>query len=148
MNIKQAFSLSLVFGLIMSCGGCRSLANSDYALQQTELRIQQAYQRGDLVRTEALLRQHLKSSASDAAAWLLLGQVLLRSHDYAAAQEAYQTAIYLEPQHAQSWYQLAVSHLRLATEALIEADARAERTEPTELLLWLLEVQTGLSVVF
>lgn len=123
--------------------GCSAVGESDYALQLTESRIQQAYKRGDLTATEALLRKRLKQQESDSASWLMLGQVLMRTHDYAAAQQAYETATRLEPTHVASWYQLAVSHLRLATEALIEADAQTDNDSPLPLLLWLLELQTG-----
>ncbi len=131
--------------VIAACSvvGCSAVGESDYALQLTESRIQQAYKRGDLTATEALLRKRLKQQGSDSASWLMLGQVLMRTHDYAAAQQAYETATRLDPQHAPSWYYLAVSHLRLATESLIEADAQIDNDTPLPLLLWLLELQTG-----
>ncbi|MCO4321759.1 tetratricopeptide repeat protein [Aliidiomarina quisquiliarum] len=123
--------------------GCSAVGESDYALQLTESRIQQAYKRGDLTATEALLRNRLKQQGSDSASWLMLGQVLMRTHDYAAAQQAYETATRLDPAHGPSWYHLAISHLRLATEALIEADGQMDNDAPLPLLLWLLELQTG-----
>ncbi|RUO43918.1 hypothetical protein CWE15_01670 [Aliidiomarina taiwanensis] len=134
----------MVFVFIVSlCVGCSHRAVSDYELQVMDSRINQAYKRGDLATTEALLRRKLKGQKSDFTAWLMLGEVLMRSHDYSAAHYAYQVATELAPDHASAWYQLALSHLRLATEALIEADTHGERDQPLPLLLWLLELQTG-----
>lgn len=131
--------------IVLACfmAGCSTVGESDYALQLSESRIQQAYTRGDLAATEALLRQRLKQQGSDAASWLMLGQVLMRTHNYGAAQQAYETATRLDPDHGGGWYSLAMSHLRLATEALIEADATMDQEAPLPLLLWLLELQTG-----
>lgn len=128
---------------ICLCVGCSHTVVSDYELQVIDTNINNAYERGDLVAAEALLRRKLKSQQGDFAAWLMLGQVLMRSHDFKAAQFAYERATELAPEHAVAWYQLALSHLRIATESLIEADAHLERETPIPLLLWLLELQTG-----
>jgi len=132
-----------VICIVFICVGCSHSALSDYEIQVIDARINNAYQRGDMAATEALLRRKLKSQQGDFSAWLLLGQVLMRSHDYRAAQYAYQKATELAPEHAGGWYQLALSHLRLATEALIAADARMEQDTGIPLLHWLLELQTG-----
>lgn len=137
--------MRILIGVVLACicVGCSSVAESDFELQLTESRIQQAYKRGDLGEAEALLRKRIKRQGSDSTSWLMLGKVLMRTHDYTAAQQAYQTATRLDPNHSSAWHQLAVSHLRLATEALIEADANMDNEKPLPLLLWLLELQTG-----
>jgi|SRR5690554_59944 len=137
--------MRILIGAVLACitAGCSTVGESDYAIQLSESRIQQAYTRGDLAATEALLRKRLKQQGSDSASWLMLGQVLMRTHDYSAAQQSFETATRLDPNYAGGWYYLAMSHLRLATEALIEADAKMDQETPLPLLLWLLELQTG-----
>lgn len=143
------FYFKILGGLVFvfSLMGCASSMDALADWQLIEKRIQQAYERGDLMAAESLVRRHLNKFPSDADSWFMLGQVQLKNHQYQAAQVSFQKATQLLPTQALNWQQLAVSHIRLATEALIEADAQTESDSIRPLLHQLLELQTSPSVL-
>lgn len=128
-----------VIASIMSA--CSS--HTDYSFYQVEQQkqVQQAYELGDLDLAEGHLRRYLKQYPTDTASWLRLGNVLMKQQNYQAAQQAYSKVTQLDQDNVLAWQLLAWSHVRLATEASIQADFHSEDSQPLPLLLWLLEGQ-------
>lgn len=128
--------------LLSACTHTPSYSYLDPRLQQREAAVR-AYRSGDLLQAEGLLRKLLLSYPDDARAWLLLGNIHMRSQEFAAAHQAYQKASEYQPDDPVIWHNLAVSHLRLATTALIKGQEQRPGLETPPLLNWLLELQAN-----
>ncbi|RUO25351.1 hypothetical protein CWE09_01035 [Aliidiomarina minuta] len=130
--------LILWFMMLLMSGCVSSAVNS----RPSELRAtaQQAYYAGDLITAEGLLRQALDYNDKDADSWFLLGNIYLRTQQYVAAQNAYQRAARLKPEQAEIWHNLALIHIRQATQTLLEGRRHVDDTF-NPLLDWLLQVQ-------
>ncbi|WP_113907440.1 tetratricopeptide repeat protein [Aliidiomarina celeris] len=143
--MKGIFKLAgltlIVLTSLSGTTGCASTAFTDNATPSAnEQVIQAAYQAGDLVLSERLLRAELKRNPNDSAYWRLLGQVMLRLNDTKAAEFAFLRALEGDPESVAAWHQLGVSYLRLATEAFIEVEVRQGEGE-LPVLQWLMELQ-------
>ncbi|MCC5854863.1 MAG: tetratricopeptide repeat protein [Idiomarina sp.] len=111
--------------------------------QNDFIQAQRAYQVADFAQAEALLQKSLRRHQGDVQQWLLLGHIYLRTHQYAAARRAYEHAVELDNDLAVAWHQLGLTYLRLATNAWIERDVQQGHIEPSAMVRWLLELQTG-----
>lgn len=137
----------IIHGLLVAvfcfcAGGCASAGADISGTRPTELRstAQYAYSAGDLITAEGLLREALALHAQDADSWFLLGNIYLRTRQYTAAERAYREAARLKPEQHQIWHNLAVIHIRQATQTLLEGQQHVDHDfEP--LLGWLLQVQ-------
>lgn len=137
MERRIKWLLSLWMVLFIS--GCVSPSVNP---RPSELRAtaQQAYYAGDLITAEGLLRRALSYNDKDADSWFLLGNIYLRTQQYVAAQNAYQRAARLKPEQAEIWHNLALIHIRQATQTLLEGRRHVDDTF-NPLLDWLLQVQ-------
>lgn len=127
---------------IFVCGCASTGAGISGTTRPAELRstAEYAYSAGDLITAEGLLREALELHAQDADSWFLLGNIYLRTRQYAAAERAYREAARLKPEQHQIWHNLAVIHIRQATQTLLEGQRHVDHDfEP--LLGWLLQVQ-------
>lgn len=129
--------------IVVAVAGCQSTPqNLRQAVDPEPLRTsaQRAYIGGDLVSAEAILQQNIAGHPRDADSWFLLGNIHLRRGHYEAAQGAYQQAALLKPEQGAIWHNLALVHIRLATQTLLKGmEHQADDFEP--LLGWLLQVQ-------
>lgn len=142
MLMKTWFILavSLLLGGLLS--GCQntpaalSEVRSTYSLTAA----QAAYAKADFISAEALLQQHVQQHPQDPDAWFLLGNLYLRTAQHSAAQRAYTRATQLKPQQAEIWHNLALVHLRQATQILLEGQLHHDDAYQP-LLGWLLYMQ-------
>ncbi|MGX5914409.1 tetratricopeptide repeat protein [Aliidiomarina sp. Khilg15.8] len=130
----------LVVALLVLTSGCASTSVSHTRPAELRSTAEYAYRAGDLISAEGLLREALSHHARDADSWFLLGNIYLRTRQYAAAENAYRQAAQLKPEQAQIWHNLAIIHIRQATQTLLEGQRHVDDDfEP--LLGWLLQVQ-------
>jgi cytochrome c-type biogenesis protein CcmH/NrfG len=133
----------LLLAVSLAClSGCANRPSGERSADPAELRAtaQHAYRAGDLITAEGLLREALQLRAEDADSWFLLGNIYLRTRQYAAAERAYREAARWKPEQQQIWHNLAVIHIRQATQTLLEGQRHVDHDfEP--LLGWLLQVQ-------
>lgn len=132
--------LSMVLPFLAAC---QSIPNDrSEAVDPVSLRVsaQRAYQSGDFISAESMLRRNLSIHQRDADSWFLLANIHLRSGQYAAAQHAYQQAALYKPEQAAIWHNLALVHIRLATQTLLQG-MRHQDDDFEPLIGWLLEVQ-------
>lgn len=133
-------SCMLLVALLLS--GCQATPSTALQVNPAHLRqaAQAAYQQGDFLSAEAMLLKNVSLFANDVDSWFLLGNLYLRTAQYAAAQRAYLQASKYKPEQAEIWHNLALVYLRMATQSLLEGALHTEADfEP--LLGWLLQMQ-------
>ncbi|MBA3987776.1 tetratricopeptide repeat protein [Aliidiomarina maris] len=139
-NRAAVATLGVLVGLML--GGCQSSPKQRLELDPSRsvAAARVAYERADLLSAEALLQRHLQVHPQDGDSWFLLGNIYLRTAQYAAAQHAYSQASRLNPEQADIWHNLSLVYLRQATQVLLEGQLHHDDTYQP-LLGWLLHMQ-------
>jgi len=131
--------ITLILLTILS--GCQSTGNLRPVSNNPDLReATSAYQHGDLIMAEGLLQQLVSQHRADTRVWSLLGNVYFRQQQFVAASHAYEQALKLSPEHSVATRNLASTHLRIATQLLINVQTPTETMDP--LLAWLLALHS------
>ena len=118
--IKQIVTISLCL-LLFSCAAQEVVPEQPQSVQ-TQInpvdlakQADEAYQRSDWEESEEFYSKLVDIYPLQALYWYRLGNVYAYTNRMDAAIIAYQQAISIEPDDANTWYNLAMAHLKLAT---------------------------------
>ena len=132
--------------------GCKVTADQPFPQQLPNTEQQrrvamQAYESGDYHLAMGLL-QTIDAQQSDRQASCYIGAIHFRLHEYQAAENKFRKCRLLNPGDASAWLNSAATHIRLATELLLEGKSYQSADEATgaqrplnELLMALMRLQ-------
>jgi tetratricopeptide (TPR) repeat protein len=122
MTPKRPVSLVLgimIIGWVMWLPGCAVVGGSASPLIDLTREADQAYAAQNFVDAESLYFNAINQAPDQAYLWFRLGNTRLYNDQPAAAREAYQKAITLDPGFAKAYNNLATTHLLEAKSLLV-----------------------------